>query len=78
MGVVNHRHPMIYPTADRNGTISWEQAIVLVADTPHPQAVVAFLTEYCHLKNERIDLGELEDWMSHQTMEAIADLIFSR
>ena len=65
------------PQADENGTISWEQGAVMVALSAVPESIVAYVTtDYGHMIGERVDLGELNVWISDRTMDAIAELIF--
>ena len=64
------------PVPDENGTISWEQGAVMVALSAVPESIVDYVKKYGHLIGERIDLGELNVWISEQTIEAIAELIF--
>jgi hypothetical protein len=47
---------------DDNGTISWREA-VLVAGNHHLMA--EFDAEYAKLAGERIDAGELAEWMGY-------------
>ena len=64
------------PVPDQNGTISWEQGAVMVALSAVPESIVDYVKEYGHMIGERVDLGELNEWISQQTIEAIAELIF--
>jgi hypothetical protein len=64
------------PVPDENGTISWEQGAVMVALSAVPESIVAYVKEYGHMIGERVDLGELNVWISDCTMDAIAELIF--
>jgi hypothetical protein len=66
---------MTYPTPDANGTISWNEAVMLAWEDA---AVFSrFAVDYAHLYGERIDLGELEAMRSEVAVNAIADLVFS-
>ena len=65
------------PVPDENGTISWNQGAVMVALSAVPESIVDYCTkDYGHLIGERIDLGELNVWISDRTLDAIAELIF--
>ena len=64
------------PVPDQNGTISWDQGAVMVALSAVPESIVDYVKEYGHMIGERVDLGELNEWISQQTIEAIAELIF--
>ena len=66
---------MTYPTPDANGTISWNEAVMLAWEDA---AVFSrFAADYAHLYGERIDLGEFEAFYSEVVVNAIADLVFS-
>ena len=66
---------MTYPTPDANGTISWNEAVMLAWEDA---AVFSrFAADYAHLYGERIDLGEFEAFYSEVVVDAIADLVFS-
>jgi len=64
------------PVPDENGTISWDQGAVMVALSAVPESIVSYVKDYGHLIGERVDLGELNVWISDRTMDAIAELIF--
>ena len=64
------------PVPDENGTISWDQGAVMVALSPVPESIVAYVKKYGDLIGERVDLGESNVWISDRTMDAIAELIF--
>ena len=67
----------LYPRADANGTIAWNQAIQYVWNEDQGLNFLAqFAHDYGHMVGERIDLGELEEWYSEHAIEAIADLVF--
>lgn len=58
---------MLNITADQNGTISWIDALRLVNETAagkRNQLLRFFLEDYAKLREERIDLGELNVWIS--------------
>ena len=71
MGLVQTK-PM--PTADVNGTISWQEAVRYVWDPANPELCLLqqFAMDYGRLMGERIDLGELRAWHS----ERFTDLMF--
>ena len=48
----------------------------MVALSAVPESIVDYVKEYGHLIGERVDLGELNVWISEHTMDAIAELIF--
>jgi len=58
---------MLNITADLNGTISWVEALRLVNETAADQRsnlIVDFLqSAYATMRQERIDLGELNVWI---------------
>ena len=57
---------MLNITADRNGTISWSDALRLVNETAAGQRsplLMFFLLDYSKMREERIDLGELNVWI---------------
>ena len=57
---------MLNITADRNGTISWGDALRLVNDKAAGQRSplrMFFLLDYSMMREERIDLGELNVWI---------------
>ena len=64
------------PVPDENGTISWDQGAVMVALSAVPESIVAYVKDYGDLIGKRVDLGELNVWISKHTMDAIAELIF--
>ena len=65
------------PVPDENGTISWNQGAVMVALSAVPESIVDYVTtDYGHMIGERVDLGELNAWISDRTIDAIAELIF--
>lgn len=64
------------PAPDENGTISWDQGAVMVALSAVPESIVDYVKEYGDLIGERVDLGELNVWISDQTLSALAELIF--
>ena len=64
------------PVPDENGTISWDQGAVMVALSAVPESIVDYVKEYGHMIGERVDLGELNLWISEHTMDVIAELIF--
>ena len=68
---------MTFPTADANGTISWQEAVEFVwsADADL-NFLPQFAQDYGHLFGERIDLGELETWRCDLIGALIADLVF--
>ena len=50
---------MTFPTADANGTISWQEAVEFVWSADEDlNFVPQFAQDYAHLCGERIDLGE--------------------
>ena len=66
------------PVPDENGTISWQQGIIMVALSSVPESVVDYVREYGHLIDSRVDYGELVVWISDRTIDAIADLMFPK
>ena len=64
------------PVPDENGTISWDQGAVMVALSAVPESIVDYVKEYGHLIGGRVDLGELNVWISDHTVSAIAELLF--
>ena len=68
---------MTFPTADANGTISWQEAVEFVWSADQDlNFVPQFAQDYGHLFGERIDLGELETWRCDLIGALIADLVF--
>ena len=61
------KEPMLNITADLNGTISWVEALRLVNETAADQRnylIRDFLqSAYATMRQERIDLGELNVWI---------------
>ena len=58
---------MLNITADQNGTISWTDALRLVNEAAADQRnslLIFFLEDYAKMRQERIDLGELNVWIS--------------
>ncbi|MEK9696641.1 MAG: hypothetical protein VW270_12840, partial [Candidatus Poseidoniales archaeon] len=64
------------PVPDDNGTISWDQGAVMVALSAVPESIVDYVKDYGDLIGQRVDLGELNVWISDHTVSAIAELIF--
>ena len=64
------------PVPDENGTISWDQGAVMVALSAVPESIVDYVKDYGDLIGDRVDLGELNVWISERTIDAIAELIF--
>jgi hypothetical protein len=61
------------PVPDENGTISWDQGAVMVALSAVPESIVAYVTtDYGRMIGGRVDLGELNAWISDRTIDAIA------
>ena len=68
---------MTFPTADANGTISWQEAVEFVWSADQDlNFIPQFAQDYGHLYGERIDLGELETWRCDLIGALIADLVF--
>ena len=71
---------MLNITADQNGTISWVDALRLVNETAAGQRnylIRDFLqSDYATMRQERIDLGELEAWCSEWMINQITDILF--
>ena len=68
---------MSFPTADANGTISWQEAVEFVWSADQDlNFIPQFAQDYGHLYGERIDLGELETWRCDLIGALIADLVF--
>ena len=68
---------MTFPTADANGTISWQEAVQFVWSADQDlNFLPQFAQDYAHLCGERIDLGELETWRCDLIGALIADLVF--
>ena len=58
---------MLNITADQNGTITWVDALRLVNETSadHRSLLLRyFLEDYAKMREERIDLGELNAWIT--------------
>ena len=58
---------MLNITADQNGTISWVDALRLVNESAagkRNSLLRFFLEDYSKLREERIDLGELNAWIT--------------
>ena len=66
---------MTYPTPDANGTISWNEAVMLAWE--NAEVFSRFAADYGHMYGERIDLGEFEAFYCEVVVNAIADLVFS-
>ena len=71
---------MLNITADQNGTISWVEALRLVNETAAGKRnylIRDFLqSDYAGMRQERIDLGELEAWCSEWMINQITDILF--
>ena len=48
----------------------------MVALSAVPESIVSYVKDYGHFIGERVDLGELNVWISDRTMDAIAEVIF--